>query len=421
MLLPTDVLRAAQVRAASTTFLRLRPLVVLAGLLAQVWILKDAPVPASQRVMIVAMLGTALVAFGIESFALRRRQVSTRWLVTSLALTLVGLALASSATGGLGSPMLTLMLAPVVVALSALNRRALPMLVLFSGLVVVLGLVPPLGPPLPASVLGAAHTVALLTTLALLGLGVLGLGEAHARVASALDDMRRGVIEEAADRAREAEALGARVAHELKNPLAAISALVTLARRASEGREQERLDVVLGEVKRMEETLRDYLTLARPLTDVSLAAHALPSILDDVAAVVAGRAELAGVEIVVACPPLEVVADARRLREALVNLVINALEALEGPGTVRIEGRAMGDGVEIAVVDEGPGMSETTKARAGELFFTDKKGGTGLGLVMARSVARMHGGDLLFEHPPRGLRAVLRLGSHTEVLSRTVG
>lgn len=408
----TDVLRAAQVRAASTAFLRLRPLVVLGGMIAQGALLAQADVPAEQRRFVAGILGTALALFTAESIALRRRQVSEPWLVVSLAATMIGLAIGASATGGHGSPLATLLLAPLVVALAALGRRALPLVLTFSGLVITLALAPPLGAPLPEPIAAHVRLVSLLVTAVLLGLGVLGLVDAHAKVAGALEAMQRGAIEEAQHRAREAEALGARVAHELKNPLAATTALVTLAARsATLPKERERLDVALGELGRMERSIDDYLTLARPLTDVALERVALGPLLDAIADTLGGRAELAGVRLAVRPTELRASADPRRLREALVNLALNAIEAMPRGGTVEL-GASVRDGrVALTVTDDGPGMPPEVRAKAGEAFFTLKERGTGLGLRLSRSVARMHGGDLTFEHPARGLRAVLTLGA----------
>ena len=92
--------------------------------------------------------------------------------------------------------------------------------------------------------------------------------------------------------------------------------------------------------------------------------------------------------------------DARRLSEALVHLVANAIEATPAPGRVRVEVRETGDRVEIAVRDTGVGIPPNVLARIGEPFFTTRAQGTGLGVVLARSILTQHGGSLGFESTP---------------------
>jgi signal transduction histidine kinase len=132
--------------------------------------------------------------------------------------------------------------------------------------------------------------------------------------------------------------------------------------------------------------------------------------------VVRGRAELVQVNLVQRCDPdLVVVADARRVREALLNLLVNAIDTLGAAalrGTVSVEARACDGFVEIAVTDDGPGMPAEVRERAGEAFFTRREGGTGLGLLVgAQRRAHARRGIWCFSIRHEGLRAVLRLAS----------
>lgn len=404
-----DEIRAAQVRAASTTFLRLRPLVVLAATLGQAMLLAHAEVSPAQRAPLAALLLTAVLGFGVESWLLTRRRVSERWLWISLSCTLLGVGVAASASGGLGAPVATLLLAPLVVALSALHRRALPLAVLFAVVLAVLALAPPLGPALPADILAASHAVTLGATALLCTLAVVGLGGAHERATRSLEDLRQRGIAEAEAKGREAEALGARVAHELKNPLAAISALLELSAREASGREQTRFAVVRGELERMDRLVSDYLTLARPLTDVAPEAVAVQELLEGVGELLDARASRSAVRVVITAGDVNIHGDPRRLREALVNLAANAIDAMPDGGELTLAAHGVENAVHLSVSDTGPGIAPEDRARAGEAFFTRRPGGTGLGLLHARSVARLHGGELVLEHPERGLRAVLVL------------
>ena len=145
------------------------------------------------------------------------------------------------------------------------------------------------------------------------------------------------------------------------------------------------------------------MELRREQVDVS-------QLLTGTAAVLEARARAQGVVLEVSSEPLVASVDPRRLKEALFNLMANALEAC-APGA-RVEARAerREDAVHLIVKDTGRGMSPETLARVGTPFFTTREQGTGLGVTLARSVALQHGGTLTFESEPgRGTVATLLL------------
>jgi signal transduction histidine kinase len=103
-------------------------------------------------------------------------------------------------------------------------------------------------------------------------------------------------------------------------------------------------------------------------------------------------------------------ADPRRIREAVLNLVANAIEATQAGGEVVVAVRRAGDVAEIVVRDSGRGMSPETLRRLGTPFFTTRDEGTGLGVVLARSVVAQHGGTLTYDSEPgRGTTATIVL------------
>ena len=110
-------------------------------------------------------------------------------------------------------------------------------------------------------------------------------------------------------------------------------------------------------------------------------------------------------------PDVTIEADADQLEQLLINLMRNAADAcLEvGGGTVSVGWRQMRAGLEIAVEDEGPGLSNTSNLFVP--FFTTKPGGSGIGLVLCRQIAEGHGGSLTLENrkDTRGCRARLTL------------
>jgi signal transduction histidine kinase len=226
---------------------------------------------------------------------------------------------------------------------------------------------------------------------------------------ASLDCVRESFLDEAASRRRGLETIAAKLAHELKNPLAAIKSLVQL--EASSGprdaRSRRRFDVMASEVARMETILRDYLTFSRPLEELDLDDVNVASVVDDVIAVLAGRADVAGVRLGQAGVPGVIRADPRRLKEALINLTANAIEATPAGGSVNLRYDLDGEDLRLAIRDSGAGMTPAVATRVGTPFFTTRAEGTGLGVLIARSAIAQHGGTLQFASRPGGGTAAL--------------
>lgn len=231
------------------------------------------------------------------------------------------------------------------------------------------------------------------------------------RAGSALDRMRANLCEQAMSRARDLEAVSSRLAHELKNPLAAIKGLTQLLHRgATDERSRERLAVIAEEIGRMEGTLEDYLSFARPLRELRPEPLALDALVDEVFAVLEARALAAGVRLSRFGEAPSIVADPARMRDALFNLVANALEATGAGGRVEVVLGHKGGEVEVTIRDTGVGMTPEALARLGTPFFTTRENGTGLGVVLARRTIHEHGGRIAYESEVgRGTTVTLRL------------
>lgn len=414
-----ELLRTARLRAVGTYFLRTRPLVALSGAGANAVLLFSSDAATEARVLVGGSLAVLLSFFALEAIRFRRAEASEQWLFGSLALTAAALGVGCGASGGLASPFLPLLLTPVVVGFAAFGRSARSTGLFLLGAIVLAGLggLALAGPESAGAPIDGPHAramtlVSAVVALVLMRLGVAELAESYVGTGRALDRLRLEVLDEALRRARDAEALGAKVAHEIRNPLTSIKGLGQLVRaELTDPRALRRLDVLLAEVERVDALASGYLSLARPLHDLLPEELDAVALVDDVLALLEARAAAAGVRLVrrgATHAPLR--ADPRRLREALLNLAENALRAMPRGGTLCVTLDAQGASVRVVVADDGEGMSLERLAALGRPFEPGREDGTGLGVAIARGAAVQHGGALRFESEVgRGTRAILEL------------
>ncbi len=185
------------------------------------------------------------------------------------------------------------------------------------------------------------------------------------------------------------------VAHEVRNPLGVIFNARAMLRRLVHGEEATRLLEIVGEEsERLDRIVVDLIDFARPHPPRLRPEH-LVRILES--AVEAVRASVPSVAVQIIAPPElpDVWADARMLRQAVLNLLVNATQA-SGEGVEVVVRVTMNDeaSVRIAVEDRGLGVPEAIAGRIFEPFFTTKATGTGLGLSVVKRVADAHGGDV---------------------------
>lgn len=397
---PLRTLQRAQIRGVGTVFLRMRPLLV-APAVVLLWLMLWPVAPTAQSIVVTSVSATMLAWFAIESWVTRRHEVDERWLSWSLVVTFVALLGAAIATGALVSPFVPLLFAPSVTAFAAWgrSRASAGMLALLITGVAVLVLIPE-GVPFPtlASDLRRPMTaVTIVLSAALLRVSVAGLSDAHKHAGASLDHLRSELLAGAALRATAVESIGAKVAHEIRNPLTAIRGLVDLlAPLGEDERSKRRFEVVRSEVARIEGIVKDYLGFARPLSELRRRAIDLAAVGRDVVDILDARAHEAGVSLELRATSVQLHADPQRIIEALLNLVGNALEACNHGGHVVLTIAAADDGARITVRDDGRGMGPEQLARLGTPYASDRPGGTGLGVVLAKQAIAQHGGTIVF-------------------------
>jgi signal transduction histidine kinase len=202
-------------------------------------------------------------------------------------------------------------------------------------------------------------------------------------------------------RAERLAALGemaAVVAHEVRNPLAVVTnAVGSLQRTASSGQDATLLTMIREEVERIGRIVRDLLDFARPGVP-DLRQESLGEIIEGAIEAVTAAKLAAGVDMHVSVPAdlPTICVDRRLVHQALVNLVLNAVQAMPQGGRLDVTvSRSDGAGrhaLRVEVRDYGAGIEDSARARLFEPFFTTKPLGTGLGLAVVKRVAEAHGG-----------------------------
>ncbi len=220
------------------------------------------------------------------------------------------------------------------------------------------------------------------------------------RVADVVDRLRIAELESL--RKDQMSALGqlaAGLAHELRNPLTAIRTLVEVARgQGPEGRLDARdLEVLEEEVCRLDDTLQSFLDYARPPKLVQREID-LRDVVRRTSHLVSARAEQQSIRLDVELPdePLQVNADAEQIRQVLLNLVLNAFDAIGTKGHVVINAHRDTSQRQcvLSVSDNGPGIQDGMHRNLFDPFISSKPAGTGLGLTISRRITENHGGTI---------------------------
>ncbi len=230
------------------------------------------------------------------------------------------------------------------------------------------------------------------------------------------DVTRQREVEEVVRQAEHFSSIGrlaAGLAHEIKNPLAGIQGAIEVIRDRLDGAfEQDVLSEVLSEVGRIDKIVRELLNYAKPKTPelkpvcLEVIVRHLINLLQesgkrDTDFVVEGTAD---------DRQMQVMGDENYLEQVLMNLLLNAVEAMDGQGVVRVVFQSDAEKVSVRIQDNGPGIPIGLESKIFDPFFTTKQSGTGLGLATCRRILHEHGGTLALDPDSRqGATFILRL------------
>jgi len=196
--------------------------------------------------------------------------------------------------------------------------------------------------------------------------------------------------------------LTAGVGHEVKNPINAMVVHLELLRSKlagagpeAFGNAQRHVDILTGEMQRLDRVVQTLADFSRPM-DLKLREHDLRQVVDAVVELTAAEMRENGVLVSVSSPkePLMVRVDAELVRQALLNLLLNSMQAMPHGGKLRLILHRDHQFAVVEVIDEGEGIAPEVLPRIFELYFTTKPRGSGIGLAMTYRILQMHGGAL---------------------------
>lgn len=197
--------------------------------------------------------------------------------------------------------------------------------------------------------------------------------------------------------------LAAGIAHEIRNPITAIKGFLQLLKDEYEGNEIY-YGVIDSEIERIELILRELMVLAKPNKQKFEKVN-IQLLLDQVLTLMEPQALLNNIQLQrnFYFDNSYLLGDNNQLKQVFINFIKNSIEAMPDGGIIRIEGGVLTDmSIEVSIVDEGSGMPKEVLDRVGELFFTTKENGTGLGMLVSQQIIKEHKGTIHIKSDSKG-------------------
>jgi len=217
-----------------------------------------------------------------------------------------------------------------------------------------------------------------------------------------------------ADRMAAINRVSGGVAHEVKNPLNAILLHVEVARAKLMSGDTDvipQMEIISREILRLDRVVKTFLDFTRPI-ELKFATVPVQELVSEIAELARPQAEALNIRLEVAqeAEGVEVRVDSDLLKQAVLNIAMNAIQAMPEGGELRFESSATADAAEIRISDSGPGIPPELREKIFTLYFTTKKGGSGIGLAMTFQIVQLHDGTIDFtSEPGKGTSFVIRL------------
>ncbi|MGZ4823226.1 MAG: sensor histidine kinase [Terriglobales bacterium] len=194
------------------------------------------------------------------------------------------------------------------------------------------------------------------------------------------------------------------VAHEVRNPINAIMVHLEVLRekiKQIDPESRRHMDVISSEIQRLDRVVQTLVDFTKPV-ELRLSDADLRRIVEDVSVLAAPEASRQGVTVKCDLPadPLTIKADADLVKQAVLNIALNGIQAMPGGGALQLVARRDDHLVEVEVRDQGPGIPPEIRDKIFNLYFTTKKTGSGIGLAMSYRVMQLHNGSMEFESQP---------------------
>src|SRR5207302_709681 len=203
------------------------------------------------------------------------------------------------------------------------------------------------------------------------------------------------------------------VAHEVKNPLNAMLMHVELARIKLEKGDFEilpQMDIIASEILRLDRVVKTFLDFTRPV-EMKSTETPVDAFVSELVELARPQAQAVGVAVSVdlQAAGATIVADSDLLKQAALNIVVNAIEAMPQGGELRFESSVGGEEAEIRISDTGAGIPSDKRDKIFQLYFSTKAKGSGIGLAMTFRIVQLHNGKIdFFSEPGKGTTFILR-------------